>query len=298
MKTTLVVMAAGMGSRYGGLKQMDPMGPSGEFILDYSVYDARRAGFSKVVFVIRRDMEEAFRQIIGERLARHIEVAYVTQSLTDAVGDLAIPAERVKPWGTGHAVLVCREAVREPFVALNADDFYGRESFAVLHDFLVRTADRPQAYAMAGFVLRNTASEHGSVARGVCEVDADRRLRGVVEHTAIERRGDGCFASAAGQVFSGEETVSMNMWAFKPSFFSLLQTDFRAFLKDSGQNVKAEFFVPTVVDRAAAAGRITVDVLATPCTWFGATYPQDRPRVVAEIRRLVEAGVYPASLWG
>jgi NDP-sugar pyrophosphorylase family protein len=295
MNTTLVVMAAGMGSRYGGVKQMDPMGPSGEFILDYSVYDALQAGFNRVVFVIRRDIEEDFRRVIGERLARQVEVAYVTQSLTDGVGAFDPPPQRAKPWGTGHAMLVCRDTVREPFVALNADDFYGRESFTLLHDFLTRSADRPDTAAMPGYVLRNTVSEHGSVSRGVCRVGPDHRLQGVTEHTAIEARGAGF--STADTVFTGDEIVSMNMWAFKPAFFDLLQEDFAHFLRERGQDPKAEFFAPSVVSQAIARDRLSVDVLDTPCRWFGATYPQDRPRVVNEIRRLVEAGVYPASLW-
>jgi UTP-glucose-1-phosphate uridylyltransferase len=296
MKNTLVVLAAGMGSRYGGLKQMDPVGPSGEFILDYSVYDAIQAGFERVVFVVRRDIEATFREVLGNRIGRHIETDYVCQELEACLDGFALPDDRRKPWGTGHATLVCRDVVDGPFAVINADDFYGRDTFMVLGEFLRATADDPTRYAMAGFRLRNTVTAHGSVARGVCEV-ADGRLTGVVEHTAISADGDAFRSAERGEVFAGDAVVSMNTWALKPSIFSALASQFADFLGASGQAPKAEFFLPTVVDTMIKRGEVSVDVRPTPCTWFGTTYADDKARVVAEIARLVDTGRYPADLW-
>jgi UTP-glucose-1-phosphate uridylyltransferase len=295
MSRTLVVLAAGIGSRYGGLKQMDPVGPSGEFILDYSVYDALRAGFDRTVFVIRRDLEEAFRETLGRRLARHARVAYAYQALDDLPAGRRVPEGRTKPWGTGHAVLAAREAVDGPFAVINADDYYGRESYAALGDFLGRTAADARAYAMVGFVLRNTVSAHGSVARGICTVGAAGRLEAVVERTHIERQGDRMVCPE--QPLSGDELVSMNMWGFKPSIFDALERDFRDFLEAHGGDPRAEFFMPTVVNDMIAKGAAAVTVLETPCRWVGVTNREDKPAVVAAIRALVDAGVYPASLW-
>ncbi len=285
-----------MGSRYGGLKQMDPVGPSGEFILDYSVYDAIQAGFERVVFVVRRDIEETFREVLGNRIGNHIETAYVCQELTACLDGYPLPPERKKPWGTAHATLVCREAVDAPFAVINADDFYGRETFAVLGDFLRATADDSSRYAMAGFALRNTVTAHGSVARGVCEV-RDGQLAGVVEHTAISADGDQFRSEHQDDLFPGDAIVSMNTWALKPSVFSALESQFADFLAASGGESKAEFFLPSVVDTMIKRGEATVDVLPTSCTWFGTTYAEDKARVVGEIARLVDENRYPRSLW-
>jgi dTDP-glucose pyrophosphorylase len=296
MKNTLVVLAAGIGSRYGGLKQMDPVGPSGEFILDYSVYDAIRAGFDRVVFVVRRDIENTFREVLGNRIGEHIETAYVCQEMTACLDGYPPPPDRKKPWGTAHATLVCRDVVDTPFSVINADDFYGRETFEVLGRFLRDTADDPARYAMAGFTLRNTVTAYGSVARGVCDV-RDGRLVGVVEHTAISADGDRYRSEEQGDIFTGDAIVSMNTWALKPSIFAALESQFADFLAASGQELKAEFFLPSVVDTMIKHGEVTVDVLPTPCTWFGTTYAEDKVRVVEEISRLVGQGRYPRNLW-
>ena len=313
MKPSLVVLAAGIGSRYGGLKQMDPMGPSGEFIIDYSIFDALRAGFDEVVFVISRQVEKDFKTVIGARLERRIRVRYVLQELTTDLPALksseahtsgparmAVPADRKKPWGTAHAVLVCHQAVKGPFAVINADDFYGRESFRVLADFLSQRSNDETRYSMVGFRLRNTLSEHGHVARGVCDVDDRGCLRHVEERTKIEKAGTGARVAAADgswQSLTGDEFVSMNMWGFTPSLFRFLSDEFQLFLSSSGANPKAEFFMPTVVDKLIREGKATTDVLTTPETWFGVTYPEDKPIVVRQIRRLVDAGAYPAALW-
>ena len=296
MKNTLVVLAAGIGSRYGGLKQMDPVGPSGESILDYSVYDAMQAGFQRVVFVVRRDIEETFREMLGNRIGEHIETAYVCQEMDACLDGYPLPGERKKPWGTGHATLVCRDVVDAPFSVINADDFYGRETFNLLAEFLRNTADDASQYAMAGFTLKNTVTAHGSVARGICEV-GDGRLVGVLDHTAISAEGDRFRSEEQGGSFPADAIVSMNTWALKPSIFAALESRFADFLATSGHKPKAEFFLPTVVDTMVTRGEITVDVLPTPCTWFGTTYPEDKARVVAEISRLVDEGLYPRSLW-
>lgn len=301
MKKTLVVLAAGIGSRYGGLKQMDPVGPSGEFILDYSVYDAIKAGFDKIVFVISANIEADFKETLGKRIAEHIEVDYVIQSLTDLPAGFTIPAKRVKPWGTGHAVFACRNAINEPFGVINGDDFYGQESYKLLADSLDKSANDDTVFAMVGYKLRNTVSEHGSVARGICTVDENSKLTNVVERTHIE--------SADGNIrfkdndeswhdLSGNELVSMNLWGFKPSLFSTLDTEFTKFLKESGNELKSEFFMPSVVNTLINANKISVDVLTTSSPWFGVTYADDKPRVVAKIQQLVTDGVYPANLWG
>ncbi len=296
MKPTLLVLAAGIGSRYGGLKQMDPVGPSGEFILDYSVYDALRAGFGRVVFVIRADIDEAFRATIGERVARHVPVSYVHQALTDLPDGFHVPPERTKPWGTGQAVLVCRNAIAEPFGVVNADDFYGRDAYRVLAGFLGDTAGAPDAYGMVGFHLRNTLSDHGSVSRGICRTTPDGHLSSVTEYTHIEKRDGGAYSPDS--PLTGDECVSMNMWAFKPALFPHLQAAFIAFLREQGRTPKAEFFIPTVVNDLMRAGRVTTRVLTTDSTWFGVTNPEDKALVVDRIAALVAAGVYPRSLWG
>ena len=294
----LLVLAAGMGSRYGGLKQIDPVGPSGETLMDYSVFDAIRAGFDKVVFVIRRDIEQDFKKKIGRRYERRVPVEYVYQELNSLPPGFSVPANRKKPWGTGHAVLVAAEAIHEPFAAINADDFYGAESFRVLAQHLQSDT---HDYAMVGFQLRNTLSDFGSVARGLCQVGTDGFLQNVVELTRIERdRGNAKYTDGAGAVhpLSGDEIVSLNMWGFQPLIFKQLEREFIAFLKSHPQEEKAEFFLSSVIGALVTAGESRVKVLQTPDSWFGITYKEDRALVVAGIQRLIERGVYPQRLWG
>jgi hypothetical protein len=293
---TLVVLAAGIGSRYGGLKQMDPVGPGGEFILDYSVYDALSAGFGRVVFVVRGDILEPFRAAIGSRLARHVPVACACQELEDLPAGFAVPPGRTKPWGTGQAVLAAAAHVDGPFAAINADDFYGRPAYVALSRFLDDTADDPAAWAMVGFVLRNTLSEHGSVARGICRADADGWLQRIDETVGIETR-DGAIREPGGPL-SGDEVVSMNFWGFKPGVFAELRRRFEQFLALRGNDPRAEFYLPMAVQDMVAAGTARVRVLRTDSTWIGVTNRADRDGVVQAIGRLVRNGEYPARLWG
>ena len=301
MKPQLLVMAAGVGSRYGGLKQLEPVGPEGETVMDYALYDAKRAGLERVVFVIRRDFEAAFREQVGSKYARWMEVGYAFQELDQLPAGFHLPAERIKPWGTGHAILAARSELRTPFIAINADDFYGRCAFERLTEFLARpAASGPEAYAMVAFQMANTLSEHGTVARGVCEVGPEGLLRAVVEHTGLERASGGVREIAKdGSVhtFTGQEPVSLNFWGFRPSLFAHLDARFAQFLEARGQDPKAEFYIPTVVDELIREGLATVRVLETPDRWFGVTYREDKDAVVARIRELVAAGEYPRSLW-
>jgi len=280
---------------------MDPVGPDGVFLVDYAVYDAIRAGFDKVVFVIRRDIDELFRTTIGSRVATRVKVDYVYQELTAIPPGFSVPAERKKPWGTGHATLTAASVVREePFGVINADDFYGPSSYRILADFLNRTAGLPDEYCMVGFTLCNTLSEHGSVARGICSVGPDGWLRSVVERTKIEKvNGAARYLDENGHwvPLTGSETVSMNMWGFKPLFFAQLESEFRLFLREHGHDPKAEFFVPTVVNNMISAGRARTAVLPTSEKWFGVTYPQEKALVMARLRELIQAGVYPEHLW-
>jgi MobA-like NTP transferase domain len=298
MSPTLLVLAAGLGSRYGGLKQIDPVGPGGETVLDYAVFDAVRAGFGRVVFVIRREFEEIFRAQIGKKYAGRIAVDYVFQSLDALPAGVTPPADREKPWGTGHAVWCARGVVRENFAVINADDFYGADSFVQLADFLrgavgmpVRGAPEPVEFAMIGFRLDRTLSEHGAVSRGVCSV-ASGRLRGIVEQTGILPVEVG-----AGKKFSGEETVSMNCWGFTPALFAELDGQFGAFLASRGSDPKAEFYLPAAVAALIGPGKATVRVLPTAGTWFGVTYREDKPRVQAAIAELIGGSVYPVKLF-
>ncbi len=301
MNPTLLIMAAGMGSRYGGLKQVDSVGPSGEAIIDYCVYDALRAGFGKLVFVIRRDIEKAFREAIGDRFERRTHVEYIFQELDMLPAGFAVPPTRQKPWGTAHAVLVSAEKIHEPFAVINADDFYGGDSFRVIANHLRTARDGAVAdYSLVGYILRNTLSDHGAVSRGVCRRDSQGCLQGIVERTKIERDGaGGRFISEDGQVnrLSGDEIVSMNMWGFTPSVFGLLRTEFEKFLRTRGQDPKGEFFIPTPVNDLIVAGKARVKVLPTTSTWFGITYREDKPAVVQSIQQLVAEGVYPNKLW-
>jgi hypothetical protein len=285
-----------MGSRYGGLKQIEAVGPGGETIMDYSVYDALRAGFGKLVFVLRRDMEQPFRQIVGARFEKRVPVGYVFQELNRLPAGFSVPPGRAKPWGTAHAILMAEEAVHEPFAAINADDFYGAESYRLLAEhFRSGGAD----YAMVGFILRNTLSEFGSVARGICQVDENRFLQSVAELTGIERDGAGAKNTVEGRTtrLTGDESVSMNFWGFHPALFGQLKEQFAQFLKKKGGDLKAECYIPSVVNDLVAAGRARVKVLRSNGSWFGVTYREDRPRVLDSIRQLIARGDYPEKLW-
>ena len=297
MKPTLLVLAAGMGSRYGGLKQIDPVGPNGETIIDYSIFDALRAGFGRLVFVIRKDIESQFREIVGARFEKRIAVEYVFQELDKLPPGFSIPPNRTKPWGTAQAILMAEDVIHEPFAAINADDFYGADSFRVLAKHL--NSGLPD-YAMVGFVLRNTLSEHGSVARGVCRVNGADLLQGVTELTKIEKDGASAkYTDAAGvsHPLSGDEIVSMNMWGFQPELFKHLRQEFVEFLKSHGREEKSECYIPAVVNTLVNTGRAQCRVLRTPSAWFGVTYREDRPVVVDGIHALIAKGEYPQKLW-
>lgn len=296
-KPTLLVLAAGMGSRYGGLKQIDPVGPNGETIIDYSVYDALRAGFGKLVFVIRKDIEAEFKKIIGVRFEKRIAVEYVYQELDKLPSGFSIPVGRTKPWGTTHAILMAADVIKEPFAAINADDFYGQQAYQLLAKHLA--SDSPD-YAMVGFMLRNTLSDFGSVARGVCRVDANNFLQSVEELTKIARDGGGAQNSdGAGNVtkLTGDEVVSMNFWGFTPALFPQLQTHFTQFLQVNSRELKSESYIPSTVGSLVASAQARVKVLHTNDSWFGVTYREDRQRVVASIRQLIQRGIYPEKLW-
>ena len=297
IKPTLLVLAAGLGSRYGGLKQMEPFGPHGEVLLDYSVYDAWRAGFGKVVFVIRSDIEAAFRELLGARCERRLPVAYAFQELDKLPPGFTPPPGRTKPWGTTHAILMAADLIREPFAAINADDFYGASAFRVIAGHL---ASGGPDYAMAGFILRQTLSEFGSVARGVCRADASGYLQSIVEMTKVERDGDGAKNTGAdGQVtrLTGDEAVSMNFWGFTPAVFPQLENFFRQFLQRSGAEAKSECYIPSTVNELIQAGQARVKVLRATDRWFGVTYQEDRPSTVQNLRQLIAAGAYPESLY-
>jgi NDP-sugar pyrophosphorylase family protein len=300
-KPILVVMAAGIGSRYGGMKQIDPVGPSGEIVLDYAVYDAVRAGFGRVVFVIRKETEAMFREKIGETIERHVDTRYVYQELDALPEGYAVPAGRTKPWGTAHAVLCAAPAVDAPFAVINADDFYGRDSFRILHDHLASARDRNGVYdyCMVGFRLRNTLTEYGHVSRGVCTIGDDGYLQSIVERTRIRRFGESVKYAVSDEQWEeipGDSVVSMNMWGFTPSYMEELKRRFPRFLDKRIDEPKAEFFVPTVVNELIEEDTARVKVLPTTDQWFGVTYKEDRSMVVEAIGRLVEEGRYPSRL--
>lgn len=300
MKPTLFVLAAGMGSRYGGLKQLDPLGPDGETIMDYSIYDAMQAGFGKVVFVIRKDFEEDFRNKILSKYEGHIPVEVVFQS-TDALPEgFTCPADRTKPWGTNHAVLMGKDVIKEPFAVINADDFYGRDAFAVMAKELMRERDKKGDYCMVGFRVGNTMTENGSVARGVCATK-DGLLSSIVERTAIsyDANHDIVFNDENGVECHLVPTtpVSMNLWGFTPDYFDYSEREFVKFLEKDLNTPKAEFFIPLVVDTLINSGEATVKVLDTDSKWFGVTYAADRPGVVEKFAELHNNGTYPAKLF-
>lgn len=299
---TLLIMAAGMGSRYGGLKQIDPVGPGGEIVLDYSIHDAARAGFDRVVFVIRRDIEKEFRAAVGSRYEGRLEVDYVFQDLADVPSWFQVPEGRTKPWGTAHAILTARETVHTPFAAINADDFYGAQSFQVLARELEQAEDLDgiARFCMVGFILHNTLSPHGSVARGLCSVDDAMRLQEISEHPSIEKTEDGISSrlpSGDVQNLTGLEWVSMNLWGFTPSFFDAASEQFEHFLRAHGKEESSEYFIPEVVDQLIRKNRAACRVLPTKSSWFGVTYPEDKPFVKDRLAELHEQGLYPSPLW-
>ncbi len=303
MKTALVIMAAGIGSRFGGgIKQLEPVGPNGEIIMDYSIHDAIEAGFNKIVFIIRRDIEADFREVIGDRIeavcaARGVEVAYAFQSLDAIPTGNAVPEGRTKPWGTGQAVLTVKDIVKEPFAVINADDYYGKEAFVKLHDFLQQPGEG-NAYCMAGFILKNTLSENGGVTRGVCKVDGDGYLTDVVETSNIVKTADG--AAVDGMPVDAESYVSMNMWGLRPEFMEILEQGFEEFFRTTAKEnpLKAEYLLPIYIGQLLREGRVSVRVLETRDKWFGVTYREDKPAVVESFRKLIDEGVYSVPLFG
>lgn len=303
-KPVLVVMAAGMGSRYGGLKQVDPVGPHGQLIIDYSIYDARRAGFETVVFVIKRELEETFRASIGDRLSQVMEVRYAYQELDDLPEGYAVPAGRVKPWGTCHAVLAARHLVDGPFAVINSDDYYGPEAFREIYDYLLRHPDGARyEYAMVGYLLGNTVTEHGHVARGVCAEDGEHFLRTVTEHTHIEKDGvNARFTEDGGITWSalpGDAIVSMNLWGFTRSFLDEALARFPAFLDRTLEEnpEKGEYFLPSVVSQLIQEDKARVRVLRSHDRWYGVTYKEDKPNVIRAVADMTAAGLYPEDLW-
>ncbi len=301
---TLLVLAAGLGSRYGGLKQMDPMGPSGETVLDYSVYDALRAGFQRIVFIIRRDFEDEFRRQIGARFDALAPVSYAFQSLDRIPDPFTVPPGRSKPWGTGHALLCAREAINEPFAIVNADDFYGLPAYGLMRAFLAEAPDHDAGgravYGMAGYRLDRTLSEFGAVARGLCQTDAQGDLLSVTEITDIRCDRDGPYCKGPNGLrrsFTGEEMVSMNFWAMRPSVFPLLESLFRQFLESSLSEPQSEFYIPTAIDGLIRQKAIRVRLIPADSIWFGVTYQDDKPLVREKLRKLVESGAYPKDLW-
>ncbi len=304
MKTTLVIMAAGLGSRFGGIKQLTPVGPGGEIIMDYSVYDAVRAGFDKVVFIIRKDLEKDFREIVGDRLSQYADVEYVFQELDDLPAGYRCPDGRTKPWGTGQAVLSCRGAVNTPFLVINADDYYGREAFETAHEFLMRAepGDKKYNFCMVGFELGNTLSENGTVTRGVCEVNDQNELIDVVETFELKEENGQVTGTRDGGVsritLPLNQPVSMNMWGFTPDFFDELDREFKIFLMGpEGRAMKSEYLLPTLIDKLIKAGTARVEVLRSKDQWFGVTYREDKDYVAQEFLRLSQEGIYPVPLF-
>ena len=300
MKTSLVIMAAGIGSRFGkGIKQLEPVGPTGEIIMDYSIHDALEAGFDRVVFIIRRDLEKDFREIIGNRIEKVCPVAYAFQERDDLPEGYTCPEGRTKPWGTGQAVLACKGIVNEPFLVINADDYYGKEGFCLAHDFLIRNAGQGNAFCMPGFILKNTLSENGAVTRGVCRVE-NGCLTGVTETGGLVYDGEGAAVEKDGTKtpIDPQSIVSMNMWALTPSFFEELERGFVEFLDGIAEgDLKAEYLLPAVIDGMIQSGKATVSVLKTGDRWFGVTYQEDKYAVIESFKALYAAGVYASPLY-
>ncbi|MGD9928955.1 MAG: NDP-sugar synthase [Mangrovibacterium sp.] len=299
MKPTLLILAAGMGSRYGGLKQVEPVGPHGETILEYSIFDAIRAGFGKVVFVIRKSFADEFKARFEGKLDRKIDVEYVYQELDKLPEGYTLPEGREKPWGTGHAILMAKDVIREPFAAINADDFYGAGAFNAIASFFQQEVSE-KTYAMVGYLLKNTLSEHGTVSRGICQTDDAGNLVEITERHQIARKnGSIYFEDEQGQPVKVDDStpVSMNFWGFAPSIFNHLETLFRAFLDEKMQQPKSEFYIPSVVFELIQTGQIQSKVLRADSPWFGVTYPEDKAYVVSQIRKLTAEGGYPEKLW-
>ncbi len=299
MKPTLLILAAGMGSRFGGLKQVEPVGPNGEAIIDYSIFDAIRAGFGKVVFVIRESFAEEFKNKFDEKLKDKIEVEYVYQELDNLPQGFSVPDGREKPWGTAHAILVAKNVVNEPFCALNADDFYGFNAYKVMAGFLTASAN-PQEYSMVGYKLNKTLSDFGSVSRGICEVDDNNNLIAIVENKKIFKKGNKIISvlDDESQIkLTGNESASMNIWGFKPSVFPVLETKFTGFLKTEITKPKSEMFIPSVVFEMIDENKASVKVLEAESPWFGVTYQEDKPLVINRINKLIEKGDYPEKLY-
>jgi len=298
-KPTLLILAAGLGSRYGSLKQIDQIGPSGERIIDYSVYDAIKAGFGKIVYVIRESFKEEFKEVILDALPPDIETDIVCQELDSVPSEIPLSKERVKPWGTGHALLTAVSAIKEPFAVINADDFYGAESFKIAVDFLT-SVESNSMYALIGYLMNNTLSEYGSVSRGICKADSSNYLSSIVERTEIKISENGIIfknGNGSWKSLTGDEIVSMNMFAFTPSVFKHFDEYFQKFIKDSGDDLKAEYFMPSVIDNLINSKLAEVKILETTASWFGLTYSEDKPIAQKRILDLVEKGIYPQKLW-
>ena len=307
MKTALVIMAAGMGSRFGGgIKQLEPVGPNGEIIMDYSIHDAIEAGFNKVVFIIRKDIKEAFHDAIGKRIEGichrlNVEFVYAYQELDDLPEGIKKPVDRSKPWGTGQAVLVCKDIIKEPFVVINADDYYGKEAFVKIHEFLINnyTPERSKELCMAGFILGNTLSDNGTVTRGICAVDENDYLTDVMETYEIKKTEDG--AESQGNKINVNSHVSMNMWGLTPEFVGLLEEGFVEFFEnikgDEAKELKGEYLLPIYIDELLKKGKVSVKLLETQDKWFGVTYKEDKPVVVESFAKLIADGVYRKDLF-
>lgn len=299
MKPTLLILAAGMGSRYGGLKQVEPVGPNGETILEYSIFDAIRAGFGKVAFIIRQHFADEFKNRFNSKLEDKIDVAYVYQELDKLPEGYKLPENREKPWGTGHAILMGKDLIKEPFAAINADDFYGAEAFHAMADFLKNHVSS-QKYGMVGYLLKNTLSDFGTVSRGVCKTDSDNNLIEITERTKIARENNTiCYIDENGQKMelNEESLVSMNFWGFHPSLFQYLEDQFKDFLDENINSPNSEFYIPSAVFNLIKSGKIQSEVLKAHSPWFGVTYPEDKTYVVEQIRELTDKGVYPKMLW-
>ncbi len=303
-KPILVIMAAGMGSRYGGLKQIDPIDEEGHILMDFSMYDAKQAGFEKVIFIVKKEDETDFKEAVGARMAEHMDISYAFQELTDIPEGYEVPEGRVKPWGTAHAVLSCIDQVDGPFAVINADDYYGQEAFKLIYNYLVSHEDNEKyCYAMIGYHLGNTVTDNGHVARGICDMNEKGELAAIYERTRIEKRNGGiAFTEDGGETWTSiaaETIVSMNMWGFSTSILEEIKAEFPAFLDAGFQDnpIKCEYFLPTVVSNLLSEGRASVAVLESADKWYGVTYKEDKPVVVAAIKQMKECGLYPAHLW-
>lgn len=304
-KPVLVIMAAGMGSRYGGLKQIDPIDDAGHIIMDFSLYDARKAGFEEAIFIIKKENEAAFREAIGDRVSQYMNVSYAFQDIAVLPEGYSAPEDRVKPWGTAHAILCAMDQISGPFAVINADDYYGREAFSLIYDFLSAAHDDDKyRFAMVGYLLKNTVTDNGYVARGVCVTDGDDFLKSVVERTRIEKRDGGiAFSEDGGETWEqlpSDSIVSMNLWGFSNSMLQEIKAGFPVFLDKAFESnpLKGEYFLPSVVSELIEGNKATVKVLTTPDKWFGVTYKEDKPVVIAAMKKMKENGVYPENLWG